>query len=337
MQKREPALDLLRCLALLLVVSFHSFLNNDYYSEAQRGTAMWLAGSFRWLSVCCIGLFLMLTGYLKSGKTEVGACHRGLIPVLLGYLLASAISIPIRHFWLGDVQTFSTWLQRLLRFSGVYYGWYVGMYMGLVLLSPFLNLLLERLDPRKLLLLAGTLLVLTGVPRALPWPIAPDYWRAAYPLTYYVLGAMVRRLQPRIPPMLGIAAALGMALLLGGATVLSTDGRLSDALTWEFGDLWIVLMVLCLFVSIYQIKISPALGRILAFGAEGCYGGYLLSHLLDAWCYRRAALWHSPGLYPKLFLFVTLPIFLCSVLGGWLLQRLMRGKGRTKCLCERSL
>ncbi|MBQ7871111.1 MAG: DUF2079 domain-containing protein [Oscillospiraceae bacterium] len=103
MQKREPALDLLRCLALLLVVSFHSFLNNGYYSEAQRGTAMWLAGSFRWLSVCCIGLFLMLTGYLKSGKTEVGACHRGFIPVLLGYLLASAISIPIRHFWLGAV------------------------------------------------------------------------------------------------------------------------------------------------------------------------------------------------------------------------------------------
>ena len=50
MPKREPGLDLLRCIALLFVVTFHSFLNNGYYSESQVGISMWLAGSFRWLS-----------------------------------------------------------------------------------------------------------------------------------------------------------------------------------------------------------------------------------------------------------------------------------------------
>ena len=51
MPKREPGLDLLRCIAFLFVVTFHSFLNNGYYSEPQTGVAMWLAGSFR----CHIG------------------------------------------------------------------------------------------------------------------------------------------------------------------------------------------------------------------------------------------------------------------------------------------
>lgn len=145
MPKREPGLDLLRCIALLFVVTFHSFLNNGYYYEPQTGIAMWLAGSFRWLSVSCIGLFLMLTGYLKSGKTDVKDCYRGIMPVILGYLIAAVISIPIRHFAFGDVQNLSTWLTRLFGFSAVYYGWYVEMYIGLVLLIPFINMVIDHI------------------------------------------------------------------------------------------------------------------------------------------------------------------------------------------------
>ena len=48
MNKRESGLDLLRCLAFLFVVIFHSFLNNGYYHQPQVGIFMWLAGSFRW-------------------------------------------------------------------------------------------------------------------------------------------------------------------------------------------------------------------------------------------------------------------------------------------------
>ena len=284
MPKREPGLDLLRCIALLFVVTFHSFLNNGYYSESQVGISMWLAGSFRWLSVSCIGLFLMLTGYLKSEKTDVKACYRGLVPVLLGYLLAAVISIPIRHFVFGDVQTFSAWLTRLFSFSAVYYGWYVEMYIGLVLLCPFVNIILRHLQSTKALLGFGmVMLVITALPGATPWVVFPDYWRSIYPLTYYILGAIVRRIQPKINPWLGIVGALIMSAILGAATVLSTEGKLSEALTWEFPDLWIAFIVVCLFAALYRVRIPSAFSRILAFGASGCYGGYLLSHLFDAW------------------------------------------------------
>ena len=152
MPKREPALDLLRCTAFIFVVTFHSFLNNGYYFAPQVGISMWLAGSFRWLSVSCIGLYLMLTGYLKSHRTDAKACYRGLPPVLLGYLLAAMISIPIRHFVFEDVQSLRIWCERLFNFSAVSYGWYVEMYIGLVLLMPFVNMVLERLrDTKKLL------------------------------------------------------------------------------------------------------------------------------------------------------------------------------------------
>lgn len=326
MRKREPGLDLLRCLALLFVVTFHSFLNNGYYTQPQRGAAMWLAGSFRWLCVSCIGLFLMLTGYLKSGRTDFRSCWRGLAPVLLGYLLAAAVSIPIRHFVFGDTHSLSGWITKLLGFSAVYYGWYVEMYAGLVLMMPFVNMLLCQLkDGKHLLVFVCVMLTLTALPGATPLNFLPDHWRNLYPLTYYILGAVVRRVQPRVTPWMGIGTAVVMALALGGATVLSTDGNLGNALTWEFADLWIAVMAVCLFVSLYRVETGPVLEIILSFGANGCYGGYLLSHLLDAWCYKLVPQWRTPARYPKLFLFVTVPIFLVSVLGGRVLQKLTRG------------
>lgn len=239
MSKRETGLDLIRCTALLLVVVFHSFLYNGYYYEPQTGIVMWLWGSFRWLSVSGIGLFLMLTGYLKSDRTDLRDCYRSLIPIFLGYCLAAAISIPVRHFAFGEVHSLHYWLRAFVGFYGVYYGWYVEMYVGLTLLSPFLNRMLKTIPSTELWKLIVVMLILTALPVATPLGICPDYWRSCYPLTYYILGAMIRRMKPSVNPYLCILSALGVAAILGAGTVLSTEGPLGEALTWEFPDIWI--------------------------------------------------------------------------------------------------
>ena len=135
---------------------------------------------------------------------------------------------------------------------------------------------------------------------------------------------IVRRTQPKINPWLGIVGALMVSAILGAATVLSTDSKLSEALTWEFPDLWIAFIVVCLFVALYRVRIPSSIGRMLAFGASGCYGGYLLSHLFDAWCYNLVPGWKSPDRYVLSFFCITLPIFVISILLGVLLERISR-------------
>ena len=68
MLKRETGVDLVRCVGLFFVNGIHFFLKNGFYSEPQTGAAMWMADCFRWLFFSCNGLFLLLTGYLKSEK-----------------------------------------------------------------------------------------------------------------------------------------------------------------------------------------------------------------------------------------------------------------------------
>lgn len=321
MEKRQPGLDLIRCTAFLFVLIFHSFLYNGFYYEPQTGWLLWLADSVRWLSVSCIGLFLMLTGYLRIDRTDAASCLRSLGGILSGYLIASVTSIPVLHFLHGDHRSLDQWISALVQFRGVYYGWYVEMYVGLILLSPFVNLALERIfEAGKL---PGLLLVmglLTALPGATPLAIAPDHWRVLYPVTYYLLGAAIRLYQPKLQalPCIGVAVLLSMGL--GAVTVLSTDEPIGQAFTQEFGDLWICLICVCLFIGLYQFQ---GCERILAFGAGGCYGGYLLSHLFDAVCYKAVA----PTRYPVLFLCVTVPIFFLCIALGNCLERLTGRKG----------
>ena len=320
MAERKTGLDMIRCIALMLVVTFHSFLFNGYFFEQQKGLWMLLAGSVRWLSTGCIGLFLMLTGYLKSGELGFGKCWRGIPRVIVTYIIAAVITIPVRHFVLGDRQSLWTWCVRFITFQGVYYGWYVEMYLGLMLLAPFINRMLAGLNRSAWLLLCAVMLILTAIPGIIK--VMPDYWRSIYPVTYYILGALVRQRNIKLAPALGLPAAVGIAGILGAVTVLSTDSAMENAAIWEFPDLWILLISVFLFVSLHHLKTGGALGKLLRFGAGGCLGGYLLSHLADATFYQLAEKWHSPEQYWKLFLCITVPIFVMSVSCGFVLERL---------------
>ena len=114
-KRRLPGIDLLRCLAFFLACGIHFFMFNGFYNEPQQGTTMLLYNSFRWLCFGCIGLFIMLTGFLRCENTDIRACYRSLIPVLLAYLLATAISVPVRHYLLGEPHSAVEWVKLFLQ------------------------------------------------------------------------------------------------------------------------------------------------------------------------------------------------------------------------------
>lgn len=316
MNTREPGIDLIRCMGLLFVTGVHSFLYNGFYSEPQVGAAMWAANSIRWLFMGCNGVFLLLTGYLKCCKPLNKGYYRSLLPVLMGYLLTCAISFPIRHFALGEKLTLLQWLEKLVTFGN--YGWYVEMYIGLILFAPVINLALERLtERRQLLWLAGTMVTLSALPSITPLNLIPDYWSSLYPITYYVLGAVIRRLQPRLKVWQGLLGAAVITCGLGLVTVLSTDSVFSNGFNSQsYGGFWVTLSLLFLFVSLYRVRPGAAVSRCLSWMAGGCFEGYLLSRLFDVWLYDRFTQWHRPEAYLLILLCVTLPILLVSMTAG---------------------
>lgn len=110
----------------------------------------------------------MLSGYLKGENADIRTCWKGLMSVLWCYLLSSLISIPVRHFLLDEKVSVIGRIRRIFRFNAVYYGWYVNMYIGLTLMSPFINRMMKSLSDKMLLLFAVILVAITGLPGALP-------------------------------------------------------------------------------------------------------------------------------------------------------------------------
>lgn len=324
-QKRYAGIDLLRCLAFFFVVVFHSFLNIGHSYVLQEGFMVYIADVFRFLSISCIGLYLMISGYLRCNNTNIASCYRGLVSVLVGYLLSCAVVIPVRHFVLDEVHTFADWIERIFKFSAVSYGWYVEMYIGLALLIPFINMGLQYIgnNKKQLYTLAAALLFMTALPGITTMEIAPDYWRIAYPITYYVLGAIVYKLQPKINTWVGLFEALAMAGLMAVYTVMSNDGNYKEQKPqFEFQDLWIVFIVVFIFISLYQVDVPKKLAKVLAFMSTGCFCGYLLSSVLDSYCYRLVPQWKNPDEYYLIFICVTIPIYIVSIFAGVILQKI---------------
>lgn len=313
--KREPNLDLIRCVGLFFVNGVHCFLKNGFYSEPQTGAVIWAADCFRWLFFSCNGIFLLLTGYLKSRKPFSWGYYKSLLPIYIGYVLTCCITYPIRHFLLGEELPLSQWIRNLLGFSN--YAWYLKMYFRLILISPLINLVLNHIKTgRGLWITAGIMLTLTAAHSITSYPILPENAKALYPVTYYVIGAAIRRTQPQVKPWQGLGAAALTVMGLGLTTVLLTDGGFAEGFTQGNGGFWNTLVAVSVFLGLYRVKLPEKAGRAVTWMAEGCLEGYLLSLVLDRSLYALVPQWHSPVWYPVLFALVTVPIFAVSVTAG---------------------
>lgn len=315
----EAGIDLFRILGLLFVNGLHACLYNGFYNRPQIGGAMWVANTMRWLFYGCNAMFMLMTGYLKSTKPWSKGYYKGLLTVLVGYVLTCVISYPIRYFLIGEKDGIQVWIQRFFTFSN--YAWYAEMYIGLILFSPIINLALGQIeDHKKLLLLAGSCLAVTTLHSITAINLFPDYFSPMYPITLYVVGAVIRKLQPKVPALPCLLTAALTAMGLAFVSLWSTDEGFSKGFTQGYGGFWVTLMVTALFLGLYRLRVSQGLAKVLRWLSGGVFEGYILSRLFDVWIYDLVPQWHTPRKYPLIFLCITIPVFIASLLGGKLVH-----------------
>ena len=312
--KRQPGLDVFRICGLLFVNALHACLYNGFYALPQAGVAVWAADSFRWLFFGCNAMFMLLTGYLKSAQTWNKRYYKGLVTVLVGYVLTCIISYPIRYYCIGERDALEIWLERFFTFSN--YSWYVEMYIGLILVSPLLNFALQHFDTKKLLVLAGSFVAVTIAHSITAMDLIPDYFSSLYPLTLYFIGGVIRRLQPKIPACICLGGAAAVAMGLGAVSLLTASSNFNSGFGQGYGGFWITAMVALLFCGVYRLQAKEKTAKLLAWLSGGVFEGYILSRLFDVWIYNTVPQWHSPDKYLLIFVCITLPVFLVSLLAG---------------------
>lgn len=289
--KRDFGLDLTRAAAGVLVLSVHFFLNNGFYQTPAAGKTMLLACIVRALCMTCVPLFLVLTGYTCIRREWSKSYYFKLLPVLLTYLGAAAACLVFRAAVLHEAMSPLGMVRRVLDFSAAPYAWYIEMYIGLFLLSPFVNAAWKALNDKAKGALVLTLFVMTALPGLVNhwFKLLPDWWTVIYPLTYYVLGAWLREHPLKAKSWQLLLGWAALAALMGAAGYFTAKG---GVYSWMPEDNWgswsLTVQAGLLFSALVKVKSAPKpLKWLVERLAALSLGMYLVSYIADQLVYPK--------------------------------------------------
>lgn len=263
--QRICGLDLVRVCAIFFVIAGHFFtLNTPFMDTAFMGGSMFVQGMAK--DIFCVGvpLFIMLTGYLNINKTPTTKYYKGMIRVLVAYLIFSLMTILYRNYYLGEERSIVQWILAILNYSAIPYAWYIEMWIGLALLAPFLNYLWHAIpNRREKVLLIASLFIMTSLPdlgNRYGMYIFPAYFtQACYPLMFYFMGTFIREYQPTIKAWLGCSVIFSMALITPMFNVIFLRGGDVVQIAGGPGGVFHTWIAVAIFLMLYRcdIKVKP--------------------------------------------------------------------------------
>ncbi len=292
---------------------------------------MFLQAMFIPLFLTGVPLFLMLTGYLNTKKVVSRKYYKGCIRVLLSYLFFSIITILFRKYYLHEELSWLKWGLKIFDFSAIPYAWYIEMWIGLFLLTPFLNMLYKAVPTlRQKQVLILTLYVMTALPDLLNrygLYLVPGFWSSVYPLSFYFLGCYIYEYKPRVSPWKLIVSIVVLSLI---NPVFNTLFVHNHPLIQIAGGPWGVfgtVIAVSFFLLCYQIDFSTPIWRsMLTKVSLLSLDMYLCCYLFDAlvYPYFKERYFVDQSQFGVYFFIIVPILFLGSFALAWLKEGLFR-------------
>jgi len=207
---REKSIDILRCLSIFFVIFGHFFiLNTPLMKTPVSDLSLVIQGALAQFCMIGVPLFVIITGYLNSSKKLSAGYFKKIVNVLISYLLFSVLAILFRRFYLSEQIGMREGVKAILSFRAFPYAWYIEMWIGLFLFTPFLNIMYKGLSEKKWKIV---FLIIMGVMTIIPhWlnrngnRVFPGFWSECWPLFFYFVGAYIREYKPVLPKWTTIA------------------------------------------------------------------------------------------------------------------------------------
>ncbi len=298
---RFSGLDLVRSVAALFVVSVHFFFNCGYYGTPLISKVMFIMTVERWLFVCCVPLYMMLTGYFKCNKDINRAHYKSFIPVAVAYVVLSVIKVFVGNYYYGKVYGIKESLQSLGNYT---LAWYVGFYFALMAIAPFLNRMWHTLSKKEKHILLISLVCVTSLYPIISLPassnntviagigslfgfLAPSYWQMLYPIMYYFLGCYFREYKPTFkkPLLLAVIAAtvlFNACISYHYSAGSNFEWSILGAVDCGYNCITVALCAASLFLLFYDIEIKNDLfKKVLAAISSVSLEIYLCSAIFD--------------------------------------------------------
>ena len=319
-KERNLNLDLIRCVALLMVPIMHSLDHTGLYDQQLYGAANQSMIAVKTLFTTCIPLYVMLSGFLNNRKALSARYYLGLIRILGVYLICGIACLAFEQCSGIAHRSPAEMVSALVNFSCCDYAWYMLMYFGLFLMIPFLNMAYYGLKTQKQkLVLVATFFALSVLPSLLNlyFQLYSLWWTRFYPLCYYFTGAYLSEYMPKARPGKWAAALLAFLAAYSVFFYFHYDAN-GAALIGVYQDTFpVYILSVLLFVTLFHLPLGTVPGPVAALlrkVSDLTLPAYLLTWITDSLIYPRlmAAVPAGPARYPWLLL--TVPLSLISAL-----------------------
>ncbi len=322
--ERRTSLDLIRTIACILVITVHYVNRTSYYSSPAQGTAYFAVSVIRWIAQCCCPLFMILSGYFLCNRSLDKKFGHGLWHFLRNYFV-------ICLFYLLYTAPMAATAEKIKGLCNLSYMWYINMYFGLFLLTPFLNIMWKALNEHYKICLLIVLLLLGSFSSVTDfwWT---NYWNGLYPILYYFLGVWFREREFTMKKFPGIVLFMAMILMEALYTYYVDPGQVFDWLT-NFGGYSsaynamptviasCIIFILCKDIKLEAKYVKPALRKI----SENSLEIYLaLCMFLDGMIFPYIWAIFAPkaGIVGVYFILVPIELF-AAVLFGIALNKIL--------------
>ena len=334
-QKRNLNLDLIRSVAIFLVISVHFLLNTSFYSTTVYSKKMYLLILFRVVAMSCVSLFIMLTGYLMNKKEPTKEYYKKISKVVTTYLLCSLACILFRILYNGETYSIGDMIKSILNFSACKYAWYIEMYLGLYIIIPFLNKVYNGCrDKKEKRILIGAFAFLTIVPSAvnLYFKIIPSFWSVIYPITYYFVGAYLNEYNPKVNKKWSIPILILLTVIFGTFNYFyfyKAKFNFSPFVGEAGIETFIVTTLIFIILMNFDLtKMPKNAASIITKISELSLGMYLLSYIFDTIFYNYGDFRiKAPTMIEQFkYYFVIVPaVFVCSACASQILEWVKNG------------
>lgn len=286
---RRVGLDLVRTFAILFVIGAHFFMNSDFNISRFNSPSMFVQGMLQTLTMTNVPLFLILIGYLNLNKKIGKKYYRNMFRVIWAYLFFSVVTIVVSKYVWHEPVTLKSAVLGITSFTAIRYGWFIEMWIGLYLLTPFLNILWHNIESRKH---RGVLIITLYLLSALPdffnrygLHLVPGYWETmAYPLVYYFIGAYFREYKPTFSKWKIGVAIVGLCLInpLFSLAVKGTAPMMH--IVGDGNGIVVIPLASLFFMLCYDVKWTGG-SQMLCSISKLSLDMYLVSYIWDRLCY----------------------------------------------------
>lgn len=287
---RMQNLDMLRCLAMMLVVVLHYLGKGDILSEL-TDTHMSLTEGAAWfleaLAIVAVNVYMLLSGYFVStGRFKLSRLLKLWLQLEFYSLVVGGLAIVTNLVPGDDINTY--FLLGLIFPVSMGHYWFMTAYIYLYILLALISPILDKLEKKQWHVILGLLFTGFSLVKSVV-PVRFELDELGYDCLWYLcmflLGAYIRRygLPVLTGKLRGALAYVGGAALIFAGTMLMrrvylATGSLSYILKflYDYNHILNVIAALGLFAWFLHMQVPGGLGALAGKLAPYTLGVYLL-------------------------------------------------------------